>query len=103
MARSTACGTSIWSTGVRRRWPCSAPSQPRWLQPGRPERGGAMHYAGIIEAIADRMPEAEALVHHGSVRRSWAAYDQRAARLASAFTAAGLGPGATVGLFLYNC
>jgi acyl-CoA synthetase (AMP-forming)/AMP-acid ligase II len=62
-----------------------------------------MHYASIIEAIADRLPETEALVHHGSVRRSWAAYDQRAARLASVFTAAGLRPGATVGLFLYNC
>jgi acyl-CoA synthetase (AMP-forming)/AMP-acid ligase II len=62
-----------------------------------------MHYAGIIEAIADRVPEREALVHYGSVRRSWAAYDQRAARLASVFTAAGLQPGATVGLFLYNC
>jgi fatty-acyl-CoA synthase len=62
-----------------------------------------MHYAGIIEAIADRLPDKEALVHHGSVRRSWAAYDQRAARLASVFAAAGLPPGATVGLFLYNC
>jgi 3-oxocholest-4-en-26-oate---CoA ligase len=62
-----------------------------------------MHYASIIEAIADRLPETEALVHHGSVRRSWAAYDERAARLASVFTAAGLRPGATVGLFLFNC
>ena len=49
-----------------------------------------MHYASIIEAIADRLPESEALVHHGSIRHSWAAYDQRAARLASA-----LGPPAS--------
>jgi acyl-CoA synthetase (AMP-forming)/AMP-acid ligase II len=62
-----------------------------------------MHYASIIEAIADRLPETEALVHHGGVRRSWAAYDERAARLASAFAAAGLRTGATVSLFLYNC
>jgi fatty-acyl-CoA synthase len=62
-----------------------------------------MHYASIIEAIADRLPESEALVHHGAVRRSWAAYDQRAARLGSVLTAAGLRPGATLALFLYNC
>jgi acyl-CoA synthetase (AMP-forming)/AMP-acid ligase II len=62
-----------------------------------------MHYASIIEAIADRLPESEALVHHGSIRHSWAAYDQRAARLASALAAAGLRPGATLALFLYNC
>src|SRR6201997_3467201 len=60
-----------------------------------------MHYAEIIEGYADRAPDAVALVH-GETRRTWAEFEDRAARLAAAFTAAGLRPGSKVGLLLYN-
>ncbi|MBV8348193.1 MAG: AMP-binding protein [Mycolicibacterium sp.] len=60
-----------------------------------------MHYADIIEGYADRVPDAVALVH-GDTRRTWAQFEDRAARLAAAFTAAGLRPGSKVGLLLYN-
>jgi acyl-CoA synthetase (AMP-forming)/AMP-acid ligase II len=59
------------------------------------------HYATIWEAVADTVPEATALVQ-GEVRRSWAEFDQRAARLAGAFQGAGVEAGAKVGQFLYN-
>ena len=60
-----------------------------------------MHFATLWEAIADAIPERTALVH-GTTRRTWAEYDDRAARLASAFTAAGLGPDSKIGMYLYN-
>ena len=60
-----------------------------------------MHYADIIEGYADRVPDAVALVH-GDTRRTWAQFEDRAARLAAAFTAAGLRPGSKVGLLLDN-
>src|SRR5246500_2663369 len=60
-----------------------------------------MHYAEIIEGYADRVPDTVALVH-GDARRTWAQFEDRAARLAAAFTAAGLRPGSKVGLLLYN-
>ena len=60
-----------------------------------------MHYADIIEGYADHAPDAVALVH-GQTCRTWADFEERAARLAAAFTAAGLRPGSKVGLLLYN-
>src|SRR5246127_3715149 len=60
-----------------------------------------MHYADVIEGYADRAPGTVALVH-GARRRTWAEFEERAARLAAAFTAAGLQPGSKVGLLLYN-
>ena len=60
-----------------------------------------MHFATVWESIADAIPDLPA-VTHGSTTRSWADYDQRAARLAGALTVAGLGPGAKVSLFMYN-
>ncbi|OBF95503.1 hypothetical protein A5790_07275 [Mycobacterium sp. 852002-51152_SCH6134967] len=60
-----------------------------------------MHYADIIEGYADRAPEAIALVH-GETRRTWAEFEDRAARLAGALQTAGLAPGSKVGLLLYN-
>jgi len=42
-----------------------------------------MHYAEIIEGYADRAPDAVALVH-GATRRTWAEFEERAARLAAA-------------------
>ena len=59
------------------------------------------HYATIWEAMADAIGDATALVQ-GAVRRSWAQFDERAARLAGAFAQAGIGPGSAVGLYLYN-
>jgi 3-oxocholest-4-en-26-oate---CoA ligase len=59
------------------------------------------HYATIWESIADEIPDEVALVH-GSTRRTWAEYDQRAARLAAAYSAAGLGHDSKIGLYLYN-
>ena len=60
-----------------------------------------MHYAEIIEGYADQARDGVALVH-GDTRRTWAQFEERAARLAAAFTAAGLRPGSKVGLLLYN-
>ncbi|HEX7134751.1 MAG TPA: AMP-binding protein [Iamia sp.] len=59
------------------------------------------HHATIWEAIADAIGDADAIVQ-GDVRRTWRDLDDRAGRLASAFLAAGLGPGSKVGLLLYN-
>ncbi|HME46574.1 AMP-binding protein [Mycobacterium sp.] len=60
-----------------------------------------MHYADVIEGYADRAPDAIALVH-GETRRTWAEFEDRAARLAGALQDAGLAPGSKVGLLLYN-
>jgi fatty-acyl-CoA synthase len=60
------------------------------------------HYASIWEAIADAVPDAPALVC-GDVRRTWRAFDDRAARIAAGLAAAGVGPGAKVGLYASNC
>ena len=61
-----------------------------------------LQYATIWESIADTIPTATAVVH-GDTVRTWAEYDDRAARLAAAYTAAGLGPDSKVGLYMYNC
>ena len=55
--------------------------------------------ADIIEAVADAVPERTALVQ-GDRRRTWAEFDDRAARLAGALAAAGLGPGSKVASYL---
>lgn len=60
-----------------------------------------LHYATIWESIADTIPDATAVVH-GDVVRTWAQYDNRAARLAAAYTEAGLGPDSKIALYMYN-
>jgi len=60
-----------------------------------------MNLADLWEAVADRLPTALALAH-GADERSFAAFDDRAARLASALAAQGIGAGAKVALYLYN-
>ena len=60
-----------------------------------------MHWATAWESIADVIPGAPA-VTNGDVTRSWSEYDERAARVAAAFHAAGLGPDSKIGLYLYN-
>ncbi len=61
-----------------------------------------MHYATLWESIADVIGDEPALAH-GDLERSWADFDDRAARLAAAYTAAGLGPDSKIGLYMYNC
>ena len=60
-----------------------------------------MHYATLWETFADRLADKTAIVS-GSTRRSWAEYEDRAARLCAAFAAAGLAPNSKIGLYLYN-
>lgn len=60
-----------------------------------------MHFATVWEAIADRTPDHPA-VSHGDLTRTWAEYDDRAARIAAAYVAAGLGHESKIGLFMYN-
>jgi fatty-acyl-CoA synthase len=59
------------------------------------------HLATLWESFADAIGDREALVC-GESRCTWQAYDDRAARLASAFAAAGLKADSKVGLYLYN-
>ena len=60
-----------------------------------------MHWATAWESVSDAIPDAPA-VTNGDVTRSWREYDDRAARIAAAYTAAGLGPDAKIALYLYN-
>ncbi len=60
-----------------------------------------MHFATVWESIADAIPDLPATTH-GSVTRTWAEYDDRAARVAGALSAAGLRPDSKVSLFMYN-
>jgi len=60
-----------------------------------------MHFATIWEAIADAIPDNTAIAC-GPRRVTWQEWDDRSARLASAFAGAGLRPDSKVGLYLYN-
>jgi acyl-CoA synthetase (AMP-forming)/AMP-acid ligase II len=62
----------------------------------------APHLASIWESISDELGELPALVH-GDRTVSWRQFDDRAARLASGFSAAGLVPGSVVAIDLHNC
>ena len=59
------------------------------------------HFATLWESIADVIPEREA-VACGEHRATWQQWEDRSARLAGAFAAAGLGPDSKIGLYLYN-
>ncbi len=60
------------------------------------------HVATVWESIADAIPE-ESAITHGDLKRTWAEYDERAARIAGALDAAGLGPDSKTALCMYNC
>ncbi len=60
-----------------------------------------MHLATVWEAIADAIPDAAA-VTYADTSRTWSEYDDRSARIAAAYTDAGLRPDSKIGLFLYN-
>src|SRR5690349_23837549 len=62
----------------------------------------ADNFADVFESVADAIPDKTVLIQ-GDVRRTWREFDDRAARLAQAFTAAGLQPNAKVASYLYNC
>lgn len=64
--------------------------------------GSSLHYAICWEAIADRLPERPAL-RHGERVVSWAAFEQRSAKLAGALAQWGIGHTDTVAAYLYNC
>ncbi|MEU0481717.1 AMP-binding protein [Streptosporangium sp. NPDC006013] len=59
------------------------------------------HFASIWEATADAIGDHVA-VSHGDRAITWAGYEERAARLASALVESGLRPGSKVGLYLFN-
>jgi fatty-acyl-CoA synthase len=58
--------------------------------------------ADVFDAVADAVPGRIAL-SQGERRVTWRELDERAARLAAAFNALGLGPDSKVALYLYNC
>ncbi len=60
-----------------------------------------MHIATVWESIADAIGDVPAITN-GGITRTWAEFDDRAARLASAYADAGLGPDSKVALYLYN-
>jgi 3-oxocholest-4-en-26-oate---CoA ligase len=67
--------------------------------------GFRANLATLLEAVADALtdldPSRTALVH-GDRAVTWAAFDDRAARLAGRLAAHGVGPGDRVGIALYN-
>jgi 3-oxocholest-4-en-26-oate---CoA ligase len=60
-----------------------------------------MHFATVWESIADAIPNQVAITHADD-SRTWAEFDDRAARVAQAFTDAGLGPESKIALYMYN-
>ena len=60
------------------------------------------NWATLWESFAAARPERVAVVL-GDTEIRWGALDHRAAQLAAAFSAAGIGPGARVAQLLYNC
>ena len=59
------------------------------------------HFGDVFETVAKLVPDDIAVVN-GDVRRTWREYEDRAARIASALAAAGLGLDSKVGLYGYN-
>jgi len=60
-----------------------------------------LSYATLWEGIADEIGDEDAIVT-GANRRTWTDYENRASRLAKAFSDAGLGRNSKVGLYLWN-
>jgi 3-oxocholest-4-en-26-oate---CoA ligase len=58
--------------------------------------------ATAFESVCDALPDRIALIQ-GDRRLTWRSFDERAARIAAAFSAAGLKPNAKVASYLYNC
>lgn len=60
------------------------------------------NFASVWELVADTVGQRVAIVH-GERERTWADFDERASRLASALADLGVGPGSTVAVNLRNC
>ncbi len=59
------------------------------------------NFATVFEAVADAVPERQAL-RQGAIARTWSEFDERSARLAAGLEAAGLGPDSKVASYCYN-
>src|ERR671910_446870 len=59
------------------------------------------NFGTVFESVADAIPDSPALLQDER-RRTWREFDERAARLAAAFRALGLGPDSKVAFYLYN-
>jgi acyl-CoA synthetase (AMP-forming)/AMP-acid ligase II len=64
-------------------------------------RGGGWNYAEVWEAVADRLPDAPAQRHAGSLW-TWQEFDQRADAIAAHLLASGVAEQDKVAQFLYN-
>jgi fatty-acyl-CoA synthase len=60
-----------------------------------------LHFATVWESLADEIGDHPAY-SQGTVRRTWAEFDDRAARIAGSMAALGVGAGSAVGLLLHN-
>lgn len=60
------------------------------------------HLATVWEQISDALPD-EIALRHGDDVTTWREFEQRAARFASAMLTAGVRPGETVAINLFNC
>jgi acyl-CoA synthetase (AMP-forming)/AMP-acid ligase II len=60
------------------------------------------NFGTVFESVADAIPDSPALVQDER-RSTWREFDERAARLAAAFRALGLGPDSKVAFYLHNC
>ena len=61
-----------------------------------------LDFASAWERVSDAVPDSDAIVM-GPTRVTYRDYDERAARFAGALEALGVGTGAKVALYLYNC
>ncbi len=59
------------------------------------------HFADVFETIASIVPDQTALIN-GGTRRSWRAFEDRAARLANALVSTGIRPDAKVAIYGHN-
>jgi fatty-acyl-CoA synthase len=59
------------------------------------------HFADIYDTVASLIPDSIAIVN-GDTRRTWREYEDRAARIAQALRAAGIGRDSKVALYGYN-
>mgnify|MGYP001828038001 FL=1 len=61
-----------------------------------------MNFATVWESITEAIPDAPAITH-GDTTQTWSGYTDRAARVAGALDAIGLGHDAKTALYMYNC
>src|SRR5437879_1328615 len=93
------------SSSATARWPRSPRSRARSPRPAPLEVGKNSVYesfATVWEAIAEVIPDATAVVQ-GERRVQWREIEDHAARLAAGLAAQGIGQGAHIALFLFNC